>query len=459
MRWSIVVLVFLLSVAAGAVLFPDTAATPDRPVPGTPVILLVTEATRADHLSCQGYERNTTPELCSFAEDGVLFEEAYAQGSWTRVSLASLLTGAVPSRVAVSQHNVTWPRGPVTIAEALRSGGYDPVANMHRLRKNGFLDGFERGYTRSYMPGRPTDHYPNQFIAMDNVTAVRQPADIVTDSMFLFHFYRAAPYHPYNADRSYRHWDGVPLNRTELEQDWRARGDGGRTQLDAFGEQNFTGLYDAELRQADAKIGRFLDRLRERGIYDDALIVYTSDHGERLGEHGAAYHGGTPHQELIRVPLIIKFPEGRHAGTRVQQPVRHIDVPETVYDVVGIPEPPETAGTSLLPAIRGEDLSLTAFAAGMPESAWTLIDRPYKYILQDVRGHCLEGQRPGYRLYDLGKDPQEQQPIEGSRAVRSTLGDRLCSIFRSGLEGSGERGSTSFSEQAREQLRALGYLE
>lgn len=455
----VLVAVFLLSAATGMVLFADAGQGTLRSASGTPVILFVTEATRADHLSCQGYERNTTPEICSFAEEGVLFEEAYAQGSWTRVSIPSLLTGEVPSRVAVSQHNITWPREPVTLAEALRTGGYDTVANMHRLRKNGFLDGFVQGYTRSYMSGRPTDHYPNQFIALDNVSAVHQPADLVRDSMFLFHFYREAPYHPFNANSSYRHWDDVPLNRTELEEDWRGRDDGSETQLDAFGREDFTGLYDAELRQADANIGEFMDRLRERGVYDDALIIYTSDHGERLGEHGSAYHGGTPHQELIHVPLIIKFPEGRHGGTRVEQPVRHIDIPETIYDIVGLTDPPETVGTSLMPAIRGEDMDLTVFAAGMAEESWAILDRPHKYIIQNIRGHCVEGQQPGDELFNLAEDPDETEGVDGSRAVRSTLGDRLCSIFVSGLEAAGERGSTSFSAEAREQLRALGYLE
>ena len=211
--------------------------------------------------------------------------------------------------------------------------------------------------------------------------------------------------------------------------------------------------YDGEVAYSDDIIGQFLAALRRRGWYDDATIVVTADHGEGLGDHQEKEHGLFVYNETIRVPLIVKLPNSRRGGTRVAEPVQHIDLLPTLTGLAGIAPPANRRGRDLQPLLSGRG---TIVAEGIYAEAlypryhfgWSeltsLTDGRYKYI-----------KAPTPELYDLERDPQERDNIAATRAQAATA-------LRSGLEaliaGRDLDAPSAVSAEDRERLAALGYV-
>lgn len=291
-----------------------------------------------------------------------------------------------------------------------------------------------------------------------------------------------APYYP--ADR-YRLWDN--LSQTDLPQkdpdEWRSL----KKNLSV---PELKSLYDAEMRSADDRIGTIIHRLKEENRYRESLIIITADHGEMFGEHGhpnltgayMAEHSGPPFQELIHVPLIIKLPRNMFAGTTVTQPVRHLDVVPTMLEVLAIPQAAiDPMGTSLIPAITGQQLNVTVFAAGSrmdwladPEEAeqqwgsfdpqfrayWGIKSGAWKYI---GKSFCMGGDNTS-KLFNLKKDPTEQQNVVHSYPeTAADLRQSLCQVYKQGRPvmkaPSDFPANVDVPSNIREMLEDLGYLQ
>ena len=212
--------------------------------------------------------------------------------------------------------------------------------------------------------------------------------------------------------------------------------------------------YDGEIAYADEIVGRLFDYLRARGLYDDALIVLLSDHGEGLGDHGEQEHGVFLYDEAIRVPLVVKLPGAREAGRRVSVPVQHIDLLPTLLDLTGAPGPEGLRGRSLRPLLTGDD-------GGWQERhlyAEALYPR-YHFGWSELYALTTAGHRyiqaPREELYDLIADPDERENVAAQRArtvrdLRTALDD---------LRGTGPlQTPAAMSDDALRRLRSLGYL-
>ncbi|HEX8255934.1 MAG TPA: sulfatase-like hydrolase/transferase [Thermoanaerobaculia bacterium] len=277
-----------------------------RPSSKTPVILISIDTLRSDHLPAYGYKGVATPNLDAFRADSILYQRAYSHCPLTVPSHATVLTGQLPAETGM-RDNTGYSLNPAsaTLAELLAAKGYATGAavSSYVLHKG---TGMERGfaaYDDEIQDRGGLAMSAMQRAGADTVAAAEKwlAANSGKPLFYFLHVYE--PHTPYAAPEPYR-------SRYEP--------------------------YDAEIAQADEVVGRFLQRLKDAGIYDNALIVLFSDHGEGLGDHGEDEHGIFLYREALQVPLMVKLPGGAQAGKSVERPVQLSDIFPTVLAQTGI---------------------------------------------------------------------------------------------------------------------------
>ena len=223
--------------------------------------------------------------------------------------------------------------------------------------------------------------------------------------------------------------------------------------------------YDTAIRYATDQLGAFLAELRERDLFDDALIVVTADHGDEFFEHGGFSHGYTLHEEVVHVPLLVKLPR-QTQGRRVAQRVTLMDIHPTLAEAVGAAAPAALDGRSLLPLLvsRGTPTSGSEPARALHLSAEFpprlvgrgLIEGRYKLIAIESN---YEGAERELRLYDLHTDPGERQNLSSRQPeIAQSMLTRLMAHARHERKVAAPPAAI-VDDLDREQLRALGYLE
>ena len=227
-------------------------------------------------------------------------------------------------------------------------------------------------------------------------------------------------------------------------------------------------LYDGEIVYADSQVGRLVERLRERNRLDDTVLVLTSDHGEEFIEHGGVQHGHTLYDEVIRVPLIIRYPPRIPEGTVIQGSiVQSLDMTPTLLDLAGIEGHAEMQGESLMPLVRDGESPWQEFAVSESPFAdmKAVVTRKWKYIYtsgtRPLKPNLQSAQVPGGRLYDLASDPGELCDVssehpEIAAGLHATLLDALPESERERLA---TQKDLEIHPDVREQLESLGYLK
>lgn len=325
------------------------------------VILISIDTLRADHLGCYGYQRNTTPRIDAFRRAATLFEQAFAQAPSTLPSHASIFTSLLPSHHGASVANSSGvDPGAVTLAEILKREGYETASFNGGIQLDP-LYGLARGFD-TYVSARPS--VASADLLVDPVDrfdhAVTEGMEWMRDRkakpLFMFlHTYET--HHPYTPDPALLalmdpDYDGSLPD--DIGVDLLKRINDGEMEIDDADLDHVIAAYDAELRSVDAAFGKLVDFLQQEGLYDDAVILVTSDHGEEFGEHGfVGWHSHSLYDELLRVPLLVKLPGSRGGERSVAAQVRGIDLAPTILDELGLTIPESFEGTSLLPAIVG----------------------------------------------------------------------------------------------------------
>ena len=382
--------------------------TVDRKAPL--VIIYLVDTLRADHTGVYGYSRKTTPELDAFARDAVVFDAAVVHASWTKPSVASILTSRLPG-----QHRAVQLRDPldpsnITIAQRLDERGWATGAAIANSVIYGAESEFDRGF--DVFAGLHGD---------DDRRSKLVGADVVVDSALAFLRSRRGlptllfvhtmdPHVPYEPpapfDRMFEPFptEGHPARdpRTDYKE--------------PLDRERMIGQYDGDIAFGDREFGRFLRELKTAGLYADALLVFLSDHGEEFLDHGLWLHGRSLFDELIRVPLVVKFPGNRGAGTRVAQQVQGLDVVPTVLEAVGLPLPGE---------VGGQPLQRTLTGATKPRPALAEISHR-GFVAHGVR---TDGDKYVRRFspdddelyFDLARDPGEKTSLAGESADRVRL--------------------------------------
>ncbi len=466
------------------------------------VILISVDALRADRLGCYGYRRRpTSPNIDALAADGVLFERTIAAAPWTTPSHMTMLTSLSPSGHGVTAsfrelkrgltgggEFVGLPGARTTLAEALSSRGYAAAAFTAGGCVAPIL-GFGQGF----------DSYDVSMHKLTEKNTGRMWSwieSVATRPFFLFwHSFEVhAPYLdarfldevlPGAGARAVagrlRELAGLRLPYVAMGERPRRQRQGQLRALKsrgAFGPTACEALYCGGVRSFDEWLGRLISRLKKTGIYERALIVLTSDHGEEFAEHDPKKHydahGHSLYGELLRVPLIVKLPGGAHAGERVAAVARTVDVMPTVLDVLDLTPAGggEMQGSSLRPLWEGRRrASRVAFGeslitAGEKKSA--ALGR-WKYIVGADAGMVAEKGRAsvpppgeGDELYDLHDDPGEKRNLLDGNAtpVERRVAERLNALLSEHVEASrGEPEPVELDGELVEKLRQMGYVD
>jgi arylsulfatase A-like enzyme len=464
------------------------------------VILISMDTVRADHLSVYGYARDTSPVLQEFARHATVFTNAISAGDMTLTSHASMFTGMYGS-----QHGAHWqlgknrdgvamgdevglplPENRLTLATILSRKGYRTagiVANTTYLQHAFHLDhGFQyydQPYPKLFFDRRDpfylrTDlarflgHFSPHAIsdlAYLRAAEVNDKAfELLTKTkgegrpLFLFLNYMDA-HHPYFPpppyDVKYRGRDKTfsAIRYRALEFQVLSRV---RNYTDADRKRDFS-QYDGGIAYLDAQLGQLFGKLKELGLWDNSLIIVTSDHGQSFGEKQLVAHGSSVYQEQVHVPLIIKYP-GTADGQKREDLASHVDILPTVLDTLGFQYPALLPGRSLRTA---PGLPITVISESFPcdllanlNPRFRRTERaaffgPFKLII------ATNGER---EFYDLSQDPFEQRNLYASRLP---MADRLEDGLRRWIAASPVVHSrpAALDKQEIERLKSLGYLQ
>lgn len=368
---------------------PESKRTPDAP-DGAPVggerfnlVLITVDSLRVDHLKFAGYPRETSPAMDALAAESVVFTRAYSTSSKTPTAMPSLLTGRYPGELLRDgEHFTTYRAENVFLAEILHEKGYATSAypsHWYFLARYGLGQGFET-WQPFMVSERKMENVPT---AEPVVVAVQKHLENVLTPQSGRPFFLWV--HLLDPHKNYINHDGITLFGDAVDPIDR---------------------YDHEIRYVDTWIGQLLDSLRKRTDWNRTSVVLTSDHGEAFGEHGYKYHGFGLHEHQLRVPLMIRLPEVFHRTVDV--PVSLVDVVPTVLELLRIT--PDAAlglrGRSLVPALRGSELTAAPIYAETPRGPYNperaaYQETPWK-LLWDAEGDL-------YQLFNLADDPAEKR--------------------------------------------------
>jgi arylsulfatase A-like enzyme/Tfp pilus assembly protein PilF len=432
MKTRIVAAIFWLSIAwtqAFAAQTPHAPKTAHHPSKAN-VILITIDTVRADHVGCYGAKDVQTPTLDALARDGIVFERAISQVPLTWPSHAVMLTGLYPFQNGVQDFTSQPLEARFrSVAQAFQSHGYATGAVVSSF----VLD-------RSWGLARGFDFYddafsPSDFLHKDLGLVERRAGDSVTRALgwlqknprrpFFFWLHLYDPHSPYEPPEPYR--------------------------------SQFTNrLYDGEIAYADHELGRVIAWLKSSQLYDHTAIVFLSDHGESLGEHGEGEHGFFAYNSTVHVPLIVKPAAGSGIRPgRVGHPVETAAIPTTLLAAAGIHDVIEKQArvSDLLRAADDRD-----------EAAYSETFYPFSsfgwsplHALETNRYHYIDAPQP--ELYDLSADPQETNNIATQQpATMAVFKQQLQARLQDRPFTAAHDGSSELSQDAREKLRALGYV-
>lgn len=446
----------LAALILGALTQPALAAQ-DKP----DILLLVWDATRPDHLSPYGYERDTTPNLAKLAAGGTVFDVAVSAAPWTMPSVAAIFTGLFPHNHGVDYEaegfSLSLPDATVTIAEMLKAEGYKTAiwTDQHiYYKQDGFLAGFDHKVS-----GR--DMRPARF-----VSEALEFRDEAGDTPVFEVIYFLDPHAPYEPPAAHNLWYDEAGPKVNI----RGCGNTGAREfpegsvghcdvnnnkitLTAAQWQQLENQYDGELHMNDARLGELMDGLTSRGALDDTAIFFTADHGEGFNDHPRekTWHR-LPYESIIRVPLIARLP-GTFKPGHVSAAVRTIDIHPSIAQVAGVTTPPPVNGASLVglsKAGKGENRPSigTSHFAGAP----IYFRGPRFKLLMNRKGpEMLE-------MYDLQTDPLELTNLAASKpAVVTALRAKLASFIEETKLDLGVGAEAADDDM--ELLKSLGYAE
>ncbi len=463
---------------------PPTTAGPGaaasdvaRPI----VLVYLIDTLRADRLGVFGHDRPVSPHIDAFAAEAALAERAVSQAPWTRPSVASLFTGRWPQSHGVNSWRAVMEESLAVLPELFQAAGYYTVAfvsNPQIGHEFGFARGFDEYHQLHEEDG---DFLRDSARKLNDRLAAWLPWR-PRDQPLLIYVHTIDPHSPYTPGEPFRQRFAAGVEEAEMTAEaWQAvaavtermgdkayfrDGDLGlgsmpwmaaleEGKIEATSEQvaDLLDLYDAEIAANDHEFGRFVELLREAGLWEESLVVLTSDHGEEFGEHGHWEHAWTLYGQAVEVPLIVKLPAAAGEAAPNGGVPRLIDVLPTLLAGAGLPVPPEVEGRALLAAAPAAD-ALPADPLAFSYVQMTgvkgasVIEYPWKLIRQLDADSSLE-------LYNLERDPEERVDLADRHPV---LVSHLLELLwqREGLLHAAAE--IEIDDETRRRLQALGYF-
>ena len=430
-----------------------------------PNLLLITVDTlRADHLGCYGHERDTSPNLDRLAREGLLFTTASSPRAKTTPAVASMLSGVYPHAHGVRDLGAPLERNLPLLQELLRENGWTTAAIVGNFVLTRERSGLDRGFT-TWIDDLPDvrgvpPHDAPQHTARSLTDAAIGVLEARQGRWFLWlHYmdphgaYAPPPEHDVFADAEP---DLVPLeaelSRSALHRyrvaDYNVPADA--TVSGRIDANRVRALYDAEIRYADAQIGRVLEHLRASGELERTLVVVTSDHGESLGEHSYWFeHGAYAYEATCRVPLIVRLPASMDVrpepGVRAGA-ISLVDLAPTLLELIGPELPPLQFPTGLsgvsrahlvardstaphpvfYEKVEGAELDRAVQIKAVRLGDWKLIRR-YAHVSRDGRRELVA---LSDELYELASDPLEATDLSADPPESAPLNELRAELLR-----------------------------
>lgn len=475
-KWMAAAVAAVVVCAAAAVVWHLS-----RPSPSRAVFLIVIDTLRADRLSCYGYKSHQTANIDGLAERGVLFENALANASWTIPSMGTIMTSLYPTQLGLVER----PAGPgrrfewnerreqtvytlslsmTTLTEVFHDAGYRTAGFVNQPSLNnrdGFVQGFddwfypvggdtvihrdpaeplqENRLTRKALtPWKHVDRTDSALVS----TFVEWMETAPREDLFVW-LHLLSPHKPYSPPPGY----GPP----------QRGGDSRGTEWDSE-------LYDGEVRYSDYLMSRVLEAVDNRVGLDNAIIVFTSDHGEEFGEHKMNDHGHSLHREIVHVPLILAAPD-LPAGRRVETVVRLVDVYPTILSLCGMSDraAPDAEGDDMTSLVDRDGRDRVAYAEGMLYGSTERALRAGGFrVMWDAQGDV-------YRLFRVSADFGEtldvsarfKRETEQLRSSLVRLHEFLLEDFKRRSRGESAADSLATAKErdrVLKAMKALGYI-
>lgn len=419
------------------------------------LVLFVLDTVRADSVSANGHPVDLTPVIDRLAAEGVNFRNAFAHSTWTKPSMATLITGRYADRHRVrtaveeiEDRKVAQRLRPqlYTLAERLGEGGYTTAAFVNQVHLQPKF-GFDQGFDQYHWSTGKSAHEVNAAL----LAWLEGPAGASLEKPLFIYLHYLDPHWPYSERVDELRGEigsiGVhprPPHHGNRVDDWLEGG------LAPGSIEGLRARYDHGVAYTDRAVGFALQILERNGLLEDAVVVVTSDHGEGFLEHGELQHGYAPFDEVARVPLVVWRSEP-FPVSEVEQLVGLVDLMPTLLDLAGL-EPVEEGdqGRSLMPLLVGE----------------TLPERPVYLETMGIRGlrtatsKLLVHPDGETEYFDLELDPGEARPLPCEEACVE-LADQLA-LLREWMAPAAaeetEKDTVTLDEDDLERLRALGYL-
>jgi arylsulfatase A-like enzyme len=418
------------------------------------IILIILDTTRADHLSCYGYHRQTSPNIDRLAEESILYTRAIAPSSWTLPSHASLFTGKF-----TSSHGARYdPEGPLCLTDAITGPKEWRVYRARGLAQNEVTLAAilkQKGYTTGAVVAGPWlkkifgldkgfDYYDDNDISTLNGRPAKQVTSAAAGwikqspqkEFFLFLNY-FDPHIPYSPPEDFA--------KAFLPKD---------ANLDALKPtaENKNAVYDAEILYMDHYIGQLLKELKADNLYDNTWIIVTADHGELLGEHNIFGHGKHLYQEELHIPMLLKYPYGEVSPTRTELPIQLNDIFAIILERLGIALPQRIQAS--VPPVIGHPVLAEVYPLPVisKRGDWRAIfQEDLKFIWNSKGKHML---------FNLKYDPNENVNIvrrdhQQAGMMMAQMEAYLKTLPKPGTPAPAQE----LDEDTKKALKSLGYVE
>ena len=415
------------------------------------IIIILIDTVRADHLSCYGYERETTPFIDSLAAAGTLALRCQGQASWTLPAMTSILSGRTPVEHGAGRRNGIFygvaPELP-WLPHAFHAEGYRTAAFFNVIFMNedfGFHRGFEHFDCQGVASGnslRKAEHTVNDFLGWLDSSDGSEPFFAAV------HFYD--PHIPYDPPAPYDTLYTDPDYQGDYREEWGS----GVTEMMAVnsGEvvpspediRNLEALYDGEITYTDSQIGRLLREIRARGFGGNTIVVIVGDHGEEFLEHDGIEHGRTLYQELTHIPLIISGP-GFNGGRTIAPPVAQYDIASTITAAAGVAYPVCEHSVNLAEtAIPLRNIGASGVLWRNEGDLVSIVNGDSK-VIWSMEDDSLQS-------FDLSSDPGERSVIEPLTELAEAAG------YYWSTPPEAVPSEVNYGETASRELRNLGYI-
>ncbi len=395
------------------------------------IILITLDTVRADHLSCYGYKKDTSPNIDYFAKNGILFENTITTAPITLPAHASILTGKYPYKINVRNNgNYILPSNTKTIATELKKEGYKTAAFVSAavlLSAFNLNQGFDLYDDKLNRRKLATGDFSERDAKSTTDAALNWMNNEINSKYFIWiHYFD--PHAIYNPPEPFK---------TKYKDN----------------------LYDGEIAYMDSQINRIIEFIKLESSKNKFLVIVVGDHGEGLWQHGEPEHGIFLYQETLKVPFIITFfPHNKYKGTKINHLVRLVDVFPTILDFLNIKLPEDIDGISLMPILNNPNAKdfpkLYAFSE-------TLIPEEYfswhrLYSIQNEKWKIINA--PKMELYDLKNDPEEKNNLFDQ--INNTEVRKLKKLLSEFTEKQdiNKFQLTNVAIDATEKLKSLGYV-